>query len=95
MSCFNSRTREGATLDLKELRWQYGVSIHAPVKVRRNVGIESQGKLYVSIHAPVKVRPHKRLRSPEDICFNSRTREGATKKRVIQYNYTRFQFTHP
>ena len=32
---FNSRTREGATGDTDPVFYQYDVSIHAPVRVRR------------------------------------------------------------
>ena len=54
--CFNSRTREGATVVFIEAVKTGLVSIHAPVKVRPD---ELAGMPYtqeVSIHAPVKVR---------------------------------------
>ena len=75
---FNSRTREGATEELDYYFPRPFVSIHAPVKVRL-----IPKSLYpysgVSIHAPVKVRQKKKICRVTCICFNSRTREGATK----------------
>ena len=34
--CFNSRSREGATVDMPEQRYFVRVSIHAPVRERQN-----------------------------------------------------------
>ena len=60
-----------------------GVSIHAPVKGRRNVvDIDEYGNI-VSIHAPVKGRP---TLSPWLVlrwCFNPRPREGATSQKFL------------
>ena len=54
---FNSRTREGATeVFMRNIGNIYSVSIHAPVRVRRqhfgSVSVDG----VVSIHAPVRVR---------------------------------------
>ena len=52
---FNSRTREGATNKAGVREWVKVVSIHAPVRVRRQ-SEEDLGRCRVSIHAPVRVR---------------------------------------
>ena len=54
------------------------VSIHAPVKVRPRIAHPTTRRIRVSIHAPVKVRHHSQDFTLLSICFNSRTREGAT-----------------
>ena len=51
--------------------------------------------LTVSIHAPVRVRPGSEVAVPGEICFNSRTREGATLTSSQHSSHGMFQFTHP
>ena len=55
------------------------VSIHAPVKVRLVDDDADFVHAVVSIHAPVKVRPVTLTTNLIIMCFNSRTREGATQ----------------
>ena len=55
-SCFNSRTRVGATLQDKEYTQSSTVSIHAPVWVRQLIPSLCGFLGRVSIHAPVWVR---------------------------------------
>jgi len=55
------------------------VSIHAPVKERQGVQSHTNLALTVSIHAPVKERPNTSIQvSDTYLCFNPRSREGAT-----------------
>ncbi len=57
LTSFNPRTREGAKVIVREDLVEGGkVSIHAPVKVRRQSVQRSGSPESVSIHAPVKVR---------------------------------------
>ena len=68
------------------------VSIHAPVRVR-HFTFRYERCQPVSIHAPVRVRPYVEgypFRFPG---FNSRTREGATKKKY-QKQYSRCVSIH-
>ena len=74
---FNSRTREGATREVRTMTPQINVSIHAPVRVRLG-GFMNPFSTVVSIHAPVRVRRVVLFPGKVRICFNSRTREGAT-----------------
>ena len=75
---FNSRTREGATdTDINSDCFVI-VSIHAPVRVRQKYEVISRPPQFVSIHAPVRVRHIYRIKFTIIVCFNSRTREGAT-----------------
>ena len=66
-TCFNSRTREGATRGLCAVAGGIGVSIHAPVRVRL-FELTSQTDNQVSIHAPVRVR-HKDFVYVDLICM--------------------------
>ena len=59
------------------------------------VGKTWSGPLPVSIHAPVRVRRSNWPFLMEVLCFNSRTREGATKYRRLKNQSELFQFTHP
>ena len=62
--CFNPRPREGATKGLYVRGRLLIVSIHAPVKGRREKVIRHQCMHFVSIHAPVKGRhdfPNRKL----------------------------------
>ena len=75
--CFNSRTREGATLSQKILLMILTVSIHAPVRVRQ----ANADKLYSHMGFNSRTREgatYTRLDFEIDVRFNSRTREGAT-----------------
>ena len=82
---FNSRTRVGATERKTSKRASRPVSIHAPVWVRRSETPRSSRYFRVSIHAPVWVRPPSvSSRASILLCFNSRTRVGAT---VIYHSF--------
>ena len=59
------------------------VSIHAPVRVRPIIRRKIKNNIHVSIHAPVRVRRGDKMTEQFLLCFNSRTREGATKKVVF------------
>ncbi len=78
LPCFNSRTRVGATEELRSRSPESKVSIHAPVWVRRCMVLPFLHDFKVSIHAPVWVRHWHTLSRGEWPCFNSRTRVGAT-----------------
>ena len=75
---FNSRSREGATQDLGVANRQLAVSIHAPVRERLDQLRQLAIAQAVSIHAPVRERPKNSLILTVGLCFNSRSREGAT-----------------
>ena len=61
MAGFNPRPREGATGAIGLCHDRDTVSIHAPVKGRRDSYTYADGAPIVSIHAPVKGRPWKEL----------------------------------
>ena len=93
-SCFNSRTREGATCDIGFRMLQPHVSIHAPVRVRLSEAATPFSALCFNSRtregATKKVGYNEPLAS-----FNSRTREGATRRRMLHQRRNKFQFTHP
>ena len=77
-SCFNSRTRVGATVRLFPQTGQGKVSIHAPVWVRRLI---AHGKLSYTVFQfthPCGCDPNQPARGQRPRGFNSRTRVGAT-----------------
>ena len=76
---FNPRPREGATRVMKGGDDGKDVSIHAPVKGRRQLLPRLVPLFLVSIHAPVKGRQLPRRASPASRRFNPRPREGATQ----------------
>ena len=55
-TCFNSRTREDATRTDAHAARRFGVSIHAPVRMRLKIKSHKKPLLKVSIHAPVRMR---------------------------------------
>ena len=65
-------------LKATQIKEQFGVSIHAPVKVRRHKLSLKATQIKVSIHAPVKVRQGQMTAREVLERFNPRTREGAT-----------------
>ena len=78
-SCFNPRTREGATEGFAFSFAVKNVSIHAPVRVRLWASWEGLVNVEVSIHAPVRVRRRTEPFPWAVNGFNPRTREGATR----------------
>ena len=76
--CFNSRTREGATRYWLSRWYNFQFQFTHP---RRCDEIKKQlsKPTVVSIHAPVKVRRSTNTSKIKQSCFNSRTREGATR----------------
>ena len=68
---FNPRTREGATCPPVRPVRRPAVSIHAPVKVRRDNFIVFERSVAVSIHAPVKVRRTSNQRRDQSTWFQS------------------------
>ena len=65
------------------------------MKVRRTVAAAIAAAVDVSIHAPVKVRLHAGLANTSMMCFNPRTREGATYAVGFLRVECEFQSTHP
>ena len=79
MSYFNSRAREGATLAFPQDSSHARISIHAPVRARRECRDDESNADEISIHAPVRARHGAEIADPKaGLNFNSRAREGAT-----------------
>ena len=93
--CFNSRSREGATLSLSP----FGVitpcfnsrSREGATKIYKKEGKENE----VSIHAPVRERRLISIVVLLPTSFNSRSREGATVAFRSTIQHAEFQFTLP
>ena len=62
------------------------VSIHAPVRVRLDCRYYIFG-ICVSIHAPVRVRLSRIVTRSFSFSFNSRTREGATRRFCVRMSF--------
>ena len=92
---FNSRTRVGATNAQAPESWDYDVSIHAPVWVRRRSYSALTGSILFQFTHPCGCDLPLGIHSPCRKGFNSRTRVGATKIKNQKTNNRKFQFTHP
>ena len=77
-TCFNSRTRVGATFLCRHLRCGQRVSIHAPVWVRRIRARRRRPGCRFQFTHPCGCDRSARTFPPEGRRFNSRTRVGAT-----------------
>ena len=77
---FNSRTRVGATLPVVDQRRIKGVSIHAPVWVRRCWTYTRRRWMRFQFTHPCGCDPQAVFRCQGRFGFNSRTRVGATPK---------------
>ena len=77
-TCFNSRTRVGATFLCRHLRCGQRVSIHAPVWVRRIRARRRRPGCRFQFTHPCGCDHHGDRFTPVRVRFNSRTRVGAT-----------------
>ena len=81
-SCFNPRTREGATRRLQPAVGRVGFQSTHPRGCDTNCVYWPPGVTWVSIHAPARVRLFSAPMVPGASGFNPRTREGATRCRA-------------
>ena len=84
-TCFNSRTRVGATFLCRHLRCGQRVSIHAPVWVRRIRARRRRPGCRFQFTHPCGCDPPKKPRKGGRTGFNSRTRVGATSPKNKQH----------
>ena len=92
---FNPRSLAGATIENAERLIEIAISIHAPLRERRQASIPSSTNGAISIHAPLRERPTILRLSPITGYFNPRSLAGATPACLCWRLPAPFQSTLP